>query len=133
MFNDGVTWIGRGSFIASTRAQLLCSRRQACFKLTETGLSLECHGINPLLFVVCRSRDFNGTEVRQLLSEILLVCGAEVHAVDYEFTVRFPISLLVFALYSNSKSCRYSVMNLEVMSVSAVVKQHIRHTYTRFI
>jgi hypothetical protein len=65
VLNEGVTWIGRGNCAASKGAQLLCSRRQACFKLTATGLVLECHGINPLLFVVCHSRNFYGTEVRR--------------------------------------------------------------------
>lgn len=77
---EGVTWIGRGTFEASLRAQLLCSRRQACFTLTGTGLRIECHGINPLLFVVCHSKDVHGTEVShwcfrgksmELLKEIL--------------------------------------------------------------
>lgn len=58
----GVTWIGRGDFDVSLRAQLLCSRRQACFEFTDTGLRLECHGCNPVLFVVCHSKNFFGTE-----------------------------------------------------------------------
>lgn len=63
----GVTWIGRGDFDVSLRAQLLCSRRQACFEFTDTGLRLECHGCNPVLFVVCHSKNFFGTEVRELV------------------------------------------------------------------
>jgi hypothetical protein len=64
---QGETWIGRGSFEASHRGQLLCSRRQAVIQNNgETGLRLECHGCNPLYFVVCQSANFCATQVSHL-------------------------------------------------------------------
>jgi hypothetical protein len=64
---QGETWIGRGSFEASQRGQLLCSRRQAVIQNNgETGLRLECHGCNPLYFVVCQSANFFATQVSHL-------------------------------------------------------------------
>jgi hypothetical protein len=64
---EGETWIGRGSFESSQRGQLLCSRRQAVIQNNgETGLRLECHGCNPLYFVVCQSANFFATQVSHL-------------------------------------------------------------------
>lgn len=71
---EGETWIGRGSFEASARAQLMCSRRQALIQFSETSLRLECHGCNPLYFVICHSKGFYATQVYILLSSTGINC-----------------------------------------------------------
>ncbi|CAM6126467.1 unnamed protein product [Calypogeia fissa] len=59
---DKETWLGRGSFELSEKAQLVCSRRQACLKITNAAVTLECHGLNPIYFVVCHSVKFQASE-----------------------------------------------------------------------
>lgn len=79
---EGETWIGRGTFEASLRAQLLCSRRQACFTLTEAGLRIECHGINSLLFVDCHAKNVHGSEATPATELFQLRRGEAVDLAD---------------------------------------------------
>lgn len=61
------TWIGRGSFPLSPAAEVLCSRKQACIQFDTSGWRIECHGLNPLYFVVCQHANFDATQVRSVL------------------------------------------------------------------
>jgi hypothetical protein len=80
---QGETWIGRGSFEASQSGQLLCSRRQAVIQNTgQTGLRLECHGCNPLYFVVCQSANFFATQTTPVAELYQLKKGEAVELIN---------------------------------------------------
>ncbi|KAG0568708.1 hypothetical protein KC19_6G040100 [Ceratodon purpureus] len=105
VLNNGVTWIGRGSFLASDKAHLLCSRRQACLNLTATRLVLECHGINPLVFVVCHARNFHGIEETPASELFQLQKGEAVELTDGDqFYYAAMECLLTVVIRMNSPS-----------------------------
>jgi hypothetical protein len=106
---QGETWIGRGSFEASHRGQLLCSRRQAVIQNNgETGLRLECHGCNPLYFVVCQSANFCATQTTPVAELYQLQKGEAVELItgDQFYFIATECLLTVFIMQHDAALCQ---------------------------
>jgi hypothetical protein len=52
LLGKGKTWFGHGSFPLLEKADILCSKHQIVIQVRESGVHLECHGLNLMYFVV---------------------------------------------------------------------------------